>query len=258
MTEIPQDVLSWVREVFAGCNRSVTGRLDRNPNAPEQSFDLAWVDELSRYSAPTRFQSEWMAKIEAHYLGGLRHFDNWEIADIAVLVFLRLGPGHTVNKVVLLQSKRLYPLNRRVREETRSDYEIGLARLADSEDLSASIGQETEFVFDSSSKYAALREGSDQMRAIDAYEKQQKLHVYYHFYNPWRIPMRRTIPLVGYAPPDGDPDLGVRVVPASAVHGAAASGKGSSPTLGQLDDLTGVPPTGWRLEDFVEDEVLGC
>ncbi len=258
MTEVPQDVLVWVKGVFAECNRRVTDRLDRNPNAPEESFDLTWIEQVGRYSSATIFPSQWTAKIETHYLGGLRHFGRWEIADIGVLVFLRLGPGERVNKVALLQSKRLYPLNRPIREETIVDYEIGFGRLADPEDSSSSIGQAAEFSFSTTSRYGALRQDSNQVRAIDEYQQERRLRVYYQLYNPWRVPLVQKIPLAGYRSPDGDPELGVRIVPASTIHALLSKGGGGSPSLEQLGALAGLPACGWRLEDFIAEEVLGC
>ncbi len=258
VNEIPEDVVSWVRDIFAECNRRITDRLDRNPNAPEESFDLTWIEQVGGHAAPTIFQSNWTAKVEAHYLGGLRHFNRWEIADIGVLVFLRLGPGMRTNKVALRQSKRLYPINRPVREETRSDYEVGFARLADPEDAAQSIGQEAEFSFTRSSKYGALRAGSDQARAIDKYQEDNRLTVYYQFDNPWRIPTTQRIPLAGYVSPNGVPELGVRIIPAGMVHSLLAVGSSSSPCLEDLEALPGLDPYGWRLEDFVSSELLGC
>jgi hypothetical protein len=258
VTEIPQDVLAWVQEVFAECNRRVTDRLDRNPNAPEESFDLTWIEQVGRYSSPTIFPSQWTARIETHYLGGLRHFHRWEIADIGVLVFLRLAPGEPVNKVALLQSKRLYPLNRPIREEARVDYEIGFGRLADPEDSSSSISQGAEFSFSRASRYGALRQDSDQVRVIDEYQQEQGLRVYYQFYNPWRVPLIQKIPLAGYVSPDGDPEVGVRIVTASTIHALLSEGGGASPSLEQLEALASLPAGGWRLEDFIAGEVLGC
>lgn len=59
----------------------------------------------------------------------------WEIADIGILVFLRLVGQSRTNKMAVLQSKRLYPVGAPVLEEMRVDFEIGLARLADPEEL---------------------------------------------------------------------------------------------------------------------------
>jgi hypothetical protein len=80
-----------------------------NPNAPEESLDLTWIEHMSRFSSPVTLDSGWLVKIETHYLGRMRHFRRWEIADIGRLVHLRLGEKGRTSKVALLQSKRLYP-----------------------------------------------------------------------------------------------------------------------------------------------------
>ena len=255
---IPEDVLRWIRQVFADGNTRVTEKLIRNPNLPEESLDLSWIEHLSRLSAAERFPSGWIVRIESHYLGGLRHFRNWEIADIGLLVFLRLAPGSSVNKVALLQSKRLYPNGVPIREETRVDFEIGLARLADPEDIALPIGPSTEFRFTDESQYGALRRGSDQVGAISDYQADAGLRVYYQLYNPWTIPFTQQIPLAGYVPPDGAPVLGVRVIPAQIVHAKLAEQDGAMPKLGDFAEMSLLPSYGWRLEEFVCDELLAC
>jgi hypothetical protein len=257
-SRIPEDVLEWIRQVFANGNTRVTEKLIRNPNLPEESLDLTWIEHLSRFSAAERFPSQWVARIESHYLGGLRHFGSWEIADIGLLVFLRLAPGDTINKVALLQSKRLYPNGVPIREETRVDYEIGLARLADPEDLALSIGPSTEFRFTADSRFGALRKGSNQVGAITDYQSDTGLRVYYQLYNPWTIPFTQQIPLAGYVAPEGTPELGVRVVPAQTVHAMLDQQDGTTPRLGDFENVPPFPSFGWRLEEFVCDELLAC
>lgn len=78
-----------------------------NPNIQEEWLDHTWIDEVTRFSSAQTLSSNWVVRIDAHYLGGMRHFDRWEIADIGVLVHLRLAPSQRKSKVVLLQSKRL-------------------------------------------------------------------------------------------------------------------------------------------------------
>ena len=48
-------------------------------------------------------------RADVHFLGGLRHFYNWEIADIGVLIFAKKAGTVVANTVAVLQSKRLYP-----------------------------------------------------------------------------------------------------------------------------------------------------
>jgi hypothetical protein len=258
VTDIPADVVAWVRAVFAEGNARITEKLARNPNTPEESLDLTWIEHLSRYSSPTTLGSEWVVKIESHFLGGMRHFGGWEIADIGMFVFLRLAPEERVSKVALLQSKRLYPNGTPIREELPIDYEIGLARLADPESESLPLGLGSEFKFTDESRYRALRRESDQIDAITAYQEKNRLKVYYQLYNPWTVPFTQTIPLAGYQSPEGAPDLGVRIIPAGTMLERLAEQDGATPKLADLAELSPLPPHGWRLEEFVCDELLGC
>ncbi len=258
MNEIPADVTEWLRSVFAGCNARITEKLSMCPNAPEESLDLTWVEYLSHFSSPVALDSKWVVKIESHYLGGLRHFYTWEVADIGILVFLRLGGTSNKSKVALLQSKRLYPDGQPIREEVRVDYEIGLARLADPEDERFSIAFDAEFRFSEDSRYQALQRDSEQARAIDAYERKVKLKVYYQLYNTWSLPFVQRVPLNGYSAPAGMPELGVRIIPSALVHATMSGLSEKSPASKDLAALSELPSSGWRLEDFICDELLGC
>lgn len=258
MVELPKGVIEWVRSTFSACNRRITEKLCMSPNSPEESFDLTWIEHLSRYASPIELESGWIVKIESHFLGGRRHFYSWEIADIGVLVHLRLGDQGRTSKVALLQSKRLYPEATPVREETRSDYEIGFARLADPEDASLSLRLAGDFRFTQDSRYGALRYGSDQGKAIDAYMTDVGLKVYYQLYNPWSVPYTQRIPLERYEPPEGLPELGTRVIPASLLHRLLKDSENPVPALRDLASVPSLPQFGWRLEDFVCDEVLSC
>jgi hypothetical protein len=259
VVDLPDQVLSWVRSVFAACNARTTEKLSLSPNAPEESLDLTWIEHLSRFSSPVTLGSGWLVKIETHYLGGMRHFRRWEIADIGLLAHLRLGEKGRMSKVALLQSKRLYPDGTPIREETLVDYEIGFARLADPEDRTLSIGFDTEFRFTDESRYGAIRQSSDQVAAIADYEKEVGLKVYYQLYNPWLVPFVQRIPLIGYyAENDGAPDLGVRIVPASLLRTRLGVDSRPSPVLSDLAAIPPLPAYGWRLEDFVCDELLAC
>jgi len=129
--ELPGHVMRWARGIFRECDRRIAEKLANNPNAPEESLDLTWIEHLTRYSSAVALGSSWVAKIETHYLGGMKHFYGWEIADVGVLVFVKTSGQLRQSKVALLQSKRLYPGNKKVLEATMSDYEIGFARLAD-------------------------------------------------------------------------------------------------------------------------------
>src|SRR5882724_8192037 len=113
---IPTEVVNWLRKIFVECNERISNKLSNNPNVPEESLDLTWIEHLSQYSCPQVFSSSWTVRLDTHYLGGLRHFRTWEIADVGILIFFRRAGKIIRSKVALLQSKRLYPTNNLVRE----------------------------------------------------------------------------------------------------------------------------------------------
>jgi hypothetical protein len=258
--EIPQDVQSWLRGVFDGCDARIAEKLSNNPNLPEESLDLTWIEHLSQFASPVVLPSSWTVKLDSHYLGGLRHFRRWEIADIGVLLFIRRAGVVERRKVALLQSKRLYPLASEVLEESRIDYEIGFARLADPEDLSRSISLEAHFEFSDACRYGALRGASEQVSAIRDYEAENELPVYYQFYNPWRVPFEQTIPLTEYRREAGAPQLGTRIIPAKAVHALLSeNATGFKPSLRDVRGLVGEGDGyGWPLGHFIVDLFLAC
>jgi hypothetical protein len=258
--ELPKGVLKWLTGVFTDCDRRITQKLHNNPNLPEESLDLTWIEHLSQFSSPVTIAKGWTAKIESHFLGGLRHFYRWEIADVGVLLFVRRGGKLQLSKVALLQSKRLYPSSNRIVEEGRIDYQIGFARIADPEDLARSIAVEHEFEFNDDCTYTALKGKSEQVKAIDDYEKKNKLPVYYQFYNPWKLPFTQRVPISEYvALPDGR-GIGTRIIPAKKVHAKIAKEKeGFSPSVRDIRGLTGdADSEGWTLPVFVTDLFLGC
>jgi len=167
---IPADVKEWVRDKFLSCNSRISAKLTNIPNGPEETFDLTWIEYFSQFASPIALQSGWTIRVETHYLGGLRHFNRWEIADIGLLIFFRSGGRLLRSKVALLQSKRLYPSNNLVTEGHWLDYQTGLARLADPEILGAANPPPTTFEFSTESHYRALARGSEQVNAIDRRE----------------------------------------------------------------------------------------
>lgn len=258
MVSLPPDVIEHVRLVFTSCNAATSRKLTMNPNVQEEALDLAWIDHVMSHTTPLQTASGWFVKIEAHYLGGLRHYDNFEIADIGVLVHYRLGSELDKSKVVLLQSKRLYPTAGPVRVDALADYTIGFARLADPEDARLSMSLSRRFRFSDRSRYGAIQRGSGQIGRIDQFERSCRVPVYYHLYNPWRLPYELEVPISVYAPPVGEPELGVRVIPASIMHPIVADTSTQSPAVADIRTLGALPRHGWRLEDFVCDQVLPC
>jgi hypothetical protein len=198
--------------------------------------------------------------MDVHFLGGLRHHFNWEIADIGVLLFIRRGGKIERSKVALLQSKRLYPITGVVEEEGKVDYEVGFARLADPEALARSIAVEAEFNFSSECRYGALMAASDQVKAITDYEKKSKLRVYYQFYNPYGLPFVQRVPVSATDAGAKEVSVGVRIAPAGLVHEfLARQSKGYRPKFADLAPLVGGNGSGgWALEHFIAGLFVTC
>lgn len=249
---IPQHVVEAIRRVFLDVNRSVSTCLDNNPNCAEESLDLAWVAALARHSAPLALEGGWTISLDCHFVGGLRHYHNWEIADIGILAFVKAGSKVRVRKVALLQSKRLYPKFGQVSEVLWADYGIGMGRLSDPEDLTHRISEPRQFDFDHDCVYQAFAHSSHQVTAIDEYERENGLRVYYQFYNPSMLPLSQVIPLKDAPTSVSAHTIGVQILPALAVHRETTSSK-SHLTWKLVDSLEP-----WRLEDFVADRLLAC
>jgi hypothetical protein len=124
---IPKEVVDWFRGIFADVNRRLAEKMLNAPATPEPTFDLTFIEHLTNYAAPRKFKSDWAIRIDTHYLGGLRHFRSWEVADIGVFIFFTKKEKLIRRKVALLQSKRLFPKTGDVDHLEEYDYRIGMA-----------------------------------------------------------------------------------------------------------------------------------
>ena len=118
---VPDEVVKYVRQVFRACDRELGLRIERVPGVHEPALDMALIDELAKFSSPVSVTPEWTVRIDTHFLGGRRHYYGWEIADIGLLVYVRMRGKLYATKVALLQSKRLKPSSGgAVDQETKS------------------------------------------------------------------------------------------------------------------------------------------
>ena len=195
LPNFPPEVHRYVTKVFGDVNKRLSEKIIRVPNCPEPSLDLTLIEHLSQYSGAQVVAPGWAVRIDVHYLGGLRHFYRWEIADIGVLLFAKKGNSVMSKKVALLQSKRLYPVQHGIDEETEADYHIGFGRLLPGSSSLPSIALPHTFNFSVQSAYQALRIGDDQFKAIKSYEAKQEIPVYYLLYNPWKVPASYKLPV---------------------------------------------------------------
>lgn len=258
----PPEVHRYVSAIFRSANRRVCEKIARVPNCSEPSLDLTLVEHLSQFSGPRVVAPGWAVRIDIHYLGGLRHFHGWEIADIGLLVFAKQRSSVVAKKTALLQSKRLYPSTGGIAEEAAEDYYIGFGGLLPSEGAAKSLSLAHSFQFKQGSKYKALKVADDQYKAIESYEKKHKLDVHYLLYNPWSVDVTYTYPLTGAPKLGVAGNGGCRVLPTKALRaGLSSMAQGYSPSFGEVGKIASDGSdvqAGWRLEHFVSKLLLKC
>lgn len=258
----PPEVYRYVADVFQKANRRTGEKIARVPNCSEPSIDLTLLESISQYAAPHVVAPGWAVRLDVHYLGGLRHFYRWEIADVGVLVFAKRFGSVAGKKVALLQSKRLYPATGNIVEESEEDYRIGFGNLLPAAPVTPSIALSHTFQFNAQCKYKALLVRDHQYKAIESYESSRKLPVHYLFYNPWRVPVSYSFPISGGVALGRQTNGSCRVIPSSFVRAAFAGHPDNYQP--SFDDLAGLVlggkahRHGWRLEHFMANLVMKC
>lgn len=263
--DIPEVVINYVRSVFAAANEKVSRSLTDHPSMHEEMLDQTLITELTVAPHAVFAEEQAAVVIESHWLGGRRMYGRWEIADIALLILLRRAGHLEQRKVALFQTKRLYSREIGIQPLDKSDYIIGIGRLGDRTDRIVPLGSQRAFSFTDTCVYGAMHAAAEQVTRIDNYALEKGIPVFYAFYNPVQLPYSALYPAAcgqGAGPPN---TLGCRVQSAADVHRKLEGlPSGQAPSLAslRLPSPTTVQDafaaSGWRLENFVADEVLRC
>lgn len=257
---VPPDVIERLTRIFSDCNDQVTHVLSRIPTVHEEGLDqqlITYLTQLGPVSTPT---SGWIISIETHFLGGGRHFDRWEIADIGVIISMRRGKEVVWSKAALLQSKRLFPKGTAYDEDSaESRFRWGFGRLLQGY---IPLRGQTDFVFTRQSRYESLDLSGPQANRIGVYEEEFRIPVHYLLYNPVAIPWSRALPATPPEPTLPVTEIGCRVLRAASLNilHAANVTKPSYEEVASLSAPHGFAGffAGWRLEDFIVSLVLQC
>jgi len=262
--EIPEDVSVYVKKHFSGCNNQVARDLSLFPAIHEESLDMNFISYFSRHQVPVTLPSKWVVRIDAHFIGGGRHFGTWEVADIGLMMIFRRNGKVIRSKIALLQSKKLYANPLKYREESQYVRSFGLGRLLVPEETHRELIRKRLLAFKETSKYKAFKKGSEQQKAMGHFEGRWDTEMYYLFYNPKNIPHSVKMPMES-VPKLGKNKVGCRVIPKSALD-SALSGRddGFVPSYKFIKES--LPSqyagnkacAGWRLEYFVTDLMLEC
>ena len=250
---LPDHVRDYFRRAFAAANHFTANLYSENPAMHEEWLDGSFIHRLREWSTPVRLDEGWVVHVGTHYLGGRRHWHNWEIADIGLIVVLREKGLVTRVKVAVLQSKRLYPDEiSEIDELGVDDYVEGLARLMPKDDLLEKIIGARTFRLNQGSRYRALSVKDDQWKNIEDYEK-NKFPVHYLFYHPVELPWEVCLPLQG-GPAYRDVSIGAHVLRAKDLRTSCNQHPiGYTPSYADIHTASH-----WSIENFVADEVLTC
>ena len=265
---IPDDVVAWFREVFAGANRCVCERLVNLPNIRETSLDDGLIEALIPDSAPTLLPSGAIVRMDTHNIGGLRRLGaanldwdfpqrrRWETADIAILVFVYRRDTLVAKKIGLLQSKRLFPTNQDVEDDDEIAFLHGMNAFIRRDGHQAAAALHRTYRFDETCTFAAIQAAHRQVDLINTLNRDFGKAVFYLLYAPPELPYTVTYPLRQRIR-IGDMRVGNRVVDADDVHGALAGlNDGQSPSFGLLKSAC--VARDWPLETWAADLLLTC
>lgn len=255
--DIPIDVIEYVRGVVRYASDEITERLANQPNIRETSLDDALVNAIGRFAAPKRLPSNTIVTIEVHNIGGLRQWHRWELADIAFVVHVSSDGSPVVQKIGLLQCKRLYPENYDVDADDPVGFMYGLNGLLDPPEVAKPPLRRTTYRFSEDSIYGAISQHDEQLKRIHEFHEKFGESVFYLLYHPPEIPFERTLPAVSYHS-IALPPLGPRVVRSSAI-GAILEEKSRterSPSFSEIRRSSS--DENWRLETWTAELLLRC
>ena len=259
MTEwpaIPLDVVAWFRAIFTEANRAVCERIANVPNIRETSLDDGLIEALVPDSAPTLLPSGAIVQMDVHNIGGLRRIKRWEVADIALLVFVYRREHLVAKKVGLLQSKRLYPSNNDVSDEDEEGFRFGMNAFIGRDSQQAMAALHREYSFDEKCVYGSIKAGDPQLDRLEELNHGFGKIVYYLLYNPPALPITVQYPLKTRSV-ISKVDVGCRVVDSEDISQALNDLKeGVTPSFKHVTEAS--KASNWPLEIWAADMLLTC
>ncbi len=247
--------------LLAECNRRISFQLSTFPNAHEEALDLIFISHFASMQGAIRFGSHWTVRIDAHYIGGGRHYQTWEVADIGLMAIFRRGGKIERSKLTFLQSKKLYASPLKL-QEFDPYHRMGMGRLLVTEEEHSEVVQPKLLKYSESSRYKAMQLGSEQQNAMHEFSTRYGIGIHYLLYNPCVLPWQIKTP-VEQLPSIAENTVGARIVPKQLVDNMLGSNKsGYSPSYADIGKefakaFTESPDTGgWRMEGFVCDHFI--
>jgi hypothetical protein len=263
MYNIPAKVKEYIKSHFANCNTILSESLSMFPGIREESLDNNFITYFSKLGGPLKPDPNWTVRFEAHFIGGGRHFSTWEVADIGLMIIFRRNGKILRSKMAFLQSKKLFA--DLVKNPEEDPYmRRGMGRLLDTDKEHLEIVKTKVLKFDEKSKYKSFKKDNEQQSAMTGFQNRFNINMYYLFYNPIRLPFSIKSPLETY-PILTENEIGCRVVTKDFLDEALQTHiKNHIPSYGDIkymlpgEFMNNEHTSGWRLEYFVIDLMMGC
>jgi hypothetical protein len=263
MYKIPLHIQKWIKEQFENCNNLLSYDLSIFPGIREEALDNNFICYFSRIPGPLKFDPNWTIRIDAHFIGGGKHYRNWEVADIGLMLIFRRNGKIIRSKMIFLQSKKLYASSLKY-VEGDPYLRGGMGRLLVTDEEHLEIVKANVFKFEEKSKYKAFKKDSEQQHAMSSFEKKFGINMYYLFYNPLDIPHSVESPLKN-RPDLSENKIGCRVIKKKLLDEAMMIHQSNYvPSYGDIkymlpgEHLSNEHVAGWRLEYFIADLMLDC
>ena len=257
---LPPQVVEFLRGIIAECNRRISLQLSTFPNAHEEALDLMFISHFASMQGAIKFGSHWTVRIDAHFIGGGRHYQTWEVADIGLMAIFRRGGKIHRSKLTFLQSKKLYASPLKV-QEFDPYHRRGIGRLLVTEEEHSELVQPKLLKYSETSRYKAMQLGSEQQQAMHEFSTRYGIGILYLLYNPSLIPWQIQTP-VEQVPSIPENKIGARVLPKKLVDNMTGKQAGYSPSYADISkafakEFTKSPDTGgWRMEGFICDHFI--
>lgn len=264
MINVPQDVTEYIKKHFKQCNRDVSYDLSIFPAIHEEALDMNLIGYWSKMQAPVKLPSNWTVRVDAHFIGGGRHFGTWEVADIGLMIIFRKKGKVIRSKMAFIQSKKLYANSLKWNNDNPYLRRFGLGRLIVTEEEHNDIIQQRLLHFTEASKYKAFSKEDEQQQAMSSFQDRHGMKMYYLLYNPLNIPHEIKMPLEVH-PDLGENKIGCRVIPKDGLDDALKTfDKKHHPSYGDIKYMLegefkeDAHQAGWTLEYFIADLMLQC
>jgi hypothetical protein len=257
---LPPNVVEFLRGLIAECNRRISLQLSTFPNAHEEALDLMFISHFASMQGAIKFGTHWTVRIDAHYIGGGRHYQTWEVADIGLMAIFRRGGKIERSKLTFLQSKKLYASPLKV-QEFDPYHRQGMGRLLVTEDEHNDLVKPKLLKYLESSRYKAMQLESEQQHAMHEFSTRHGIGIHYLLYNPSVLPWEIQTP-IEQVPSIPENKVGARIVPKRLVDNMTGKQAGYSPSYADISkafvkEFSGSTDTGgWRMEGFICDHFI--